>query len=32
MAETPDRESKTEEPTEKKMSDALEQGNVPYSR
>jgi flagellar biosynthesis protein FlhB len=32
MAETPDRESKTEEPTEKKMRDALEQGNVPYSR
>ena len=32
MAETPDRESKTEEPTEKKMSDALERGNVPYSR
>src|SRR4029079_2468601 len=32
MAEAPDRESKTEEPTEKKMSDALERGNVPYSR
>ena len=32
MAETPDKESKTEEPTEKKMRDALEQGNVPYSR
>lgn len=32
MAETPDRESKTEEPTEKKMGDAREQGNVPYSR
>ena len=27
-----DRESKTEEPTEKKMGDAREQGNVPYSR
>jgi flagellar biosynthesis protein FlhB len=32
MAETPDRESKTEEPTEKKFRDALDQGNVPYSR
>ena len=32
MADTPDKESKTEEPTEKKMRDALEQGNVPYSR
>jgi flagellar biosynthesis protein FlhB len=32
MAETPDRESKTEEPTEKRIRDALERGNVPYSR
>ena len=32
MAETPDRENKTEEPTEKKFRDALDQGNVPYSR
>src|SRR2546423_12986348 len=32
MAEAPDRESKTEEPTEKKFRDALDQGNVPYSR
>ena len=32
MAEAPDRESKTEEPTEKKIGDALEQGNVPASR
>jgi flagellar biosynthesis protein FlhB len=32
MSEAPDKESKTEEPTEKKMSDALERGNVPYSR
>src|SRR5258705_12603518 len=32
MSEAPDKESKTEEPTEKKMRDATEQGNVPYSR
>jgi flagellar biosynthesis protein FlhB len=32
MAEATDKESKTEEPTEKKMRDALEQGNVPSSR
>ncbi len=32
MSEAPDKESKTEEPTEKKMRDAIEQGNVPYSR
>src|ERR1700704_5788264 len=32
MAEEPDKESKTEEPTEKKFRDALDQGNVPYSR
>ena len=30
--EAPDKESKTEEPTEKKMRDAIEQGNVPFSR
>jgi uncharacterized protein HemX len=28
----PDRDSKTEEPTEKKTSDAREKGNVPHSR
>src|ERR1700680_1786647 len=32
MADSPDRESKTEEPTEKKMRDPLERGNEPYSR
>ncbi len=32
MSESPDRDSKTEEPTEKKTSDALEKGNVPHSR
>ena len=32
MAETPDKESKTEEPTEKKFRDAFDKGNVPYSR
>lgn len=32
MADTPDKESKTEEPTEKKIRDTIEQGNVPYSR
>ncbi|HZT48561.1 MAG TPA: flagellar biosynthesis protein FlhB [Hyphomicrobiaceae bacterium] len=32
MAETPDKESKTEEPTAKRFQDALEKGNVPYSR
>jgi flagellar biosynthetic protein FlhB len=32
MAETTDQESKTEEPTEKKVRDALEQGNIPVSR
>ncbi|WFU74295.1 MULTISPECIES: flagellar biosynthesis protein FlhB [unclassified Bradyrhizobium] len=32
MAETSDQDSKTEEPTEKKVRDALEQGNIPVSR
>jgi len=32
MAEREDRESKTEEATEKKIRDALEKGNVPFSR
>src|SRR4051794_3028587 len=32
MAETTDQESKTEEPTEKKVRDALEQGKIPVSR
>ncbi|QQO32959.1 flagellar biosynthesis protein FlhB [Bradyrhizobium diazoefficiens] len=32
MAETSDQESKTEEPSEKKVRDALEQGNIPVSR
>lgn len=32
MAEGEDKESKTEEPTEKKMRDAMDQGNVPSSR
>ncbi|MDX2202231.1 MAG: flagellar biosynthesis protein FlhB [Hyphomicrobiaceae bacterium] len=32
MAEGADRDSKTEEPTEKKIQDALEKGNVPVSR
>jgi flagellar biosynthetic protein FlhB len=32
MAEKPDQESKTEEPTEKKIRDALEQGRIPVSR
>jgi flagellar biosynthetic protein FlhB len=32
MAEEPDKDSKTEEPTEKKMRDAVERGNVPFSR
>lgn len=30
--EAPDKDSKTEEPTEKKIRDALEKGNVPMSR
>ena len=32
MAEDNDKESKTEQPTEKKIFDALEKGNVPFSR
>jgi len=32
MAEKPDRDSKTEQPTEKKIRDAMERGNVPVSR
>lgn len=32
MAEGHDKESKTEEPTEKKISDAVEKGNIPRSR
>jgi flagellar biosynthetic protein FlhB len=32
MAESSDQDSKTEEPTEKKVRDALEQGNIPVSR
>ena len=32
MADGQDKESKTEEPTEKKISDAVEKGNVPRSR
>lgn len=32
MAEAPDKESKTEEATEKKLRDAIEKGNTPVSR
>lgn len=32
MSEEQDRESRTEEPTEKRITDALEKGNVPFSR
>jgi len=32
MAEEPDKDSKTEEPTEKKIRDAFERGFVPVSR
>jgi flagellar biosynthesis protein FlhB len=32
MADAPDKESQTEEATEKKLSDAVEKGNVPVSR
>ena len=32
MSDQPDKESKTESPTEKKLSDALEKGNTPFSR
>src|SRR5436309_7534928 len=31
MAESEERESRTEEPTEKRINDALEKGNVPIS-
>jgi flagellar biosynthesis protein FlhB len=32
MAEEPDKDSKTEEPTEKKIRDAMDKGNIPFSR
>ena len=32
MSEKPDRDSKTEEPTPKKLADAIEKGNTPFSR
>jgi flagellar biosynthesis protein FlhB len=32
MTQTEDRDSRTEEPTEKKLSDAIEKGNVPFAR
>ena len=32
MSDAPDKESKTENATEKKISDAIEKGNVPHSR
>ena len=32
MAESSDKDSKTEEPTEKKVRDALDEGNIPVSR
>lgn len=32
MAENEDKDSKTEEPTEKKLRDAVDKGNVPFSR
>ena len=32
MSDAPDKDSKTEEPTEKKIRDAVEKGNVPFSR
>jgi len=32
MADTEDRDSKTEEPSEKKIADTLDKGNVPFSR
>lgn len=32
MAEAPDQESKTEQPTEKKIRDSLDQGKIPVSR
>ena len=32
MSEAPDKESKTEEPTEKKIRDSVEKGQIPVSR
>ena len=32
MTEGPDKDSKTEEATEKNLRDAVEKGNVPFSR
>ena len=32
MSEQPDKDSKTEEPSEKKVSDAIRKGNIPFSR
>lgn len=32
MADQPDKESRTEEPTEKRLSEAIEKGNTPFSR
>ena len=32
MAEKPDRESKTEQPTEKRVRDSADEGNVAFSR
>ena len=32
MSEKPDRDSKTEDPTPKKLADAVEKGNTPFSR
>ena len=32
MSDAPDKESKTEEATEKKVRDSLEKGRIPYSR
>ncbi len=32
MADDDDKDSKTEDPTEKRKQDALEEGNVPFSR
>ena len=32
MSDTADRESRTEEPTEKRLSEAVEKGNVPFAR
>ena len=32
MSERPDEDSKTEEPTEKRIQDAVDKGNLPFSR